>query len=189
MDDARETIALVRPAPDYWPSMANALRKGWSPENLRPEAAAETLEKGLSNLAGYLAGLDDRTGAGPPVRKPDGSFAPRLPWFQRWLWDGVFCGVISLRWQSGTDELPSYVLGHIGYAVVPWKRRRGYATAALGLLLPQAKDVGLRKVQVTCDATNDVSQKVITRQGGVLCERFVHPLYGPTERLRYTILL
>ena len=63
--------------------------------------------------------------------QPDGSTAKRLPGFKRWLWDGEFCGSIGLRWQPGTTALPPHCLGHIGYAVVPWKRRRGYATQAL----------------------------------------------------------
>ena len=55
------------------------------------------------------------------------------------MWDGEFCGSIGFRWQPGTSTLPPYVLGHIGYAVVPWKRGRGYATQALALLLPEAR--------------------------------------------------
>ncbi len=39
--------------------------------------------------------------------------------------------LIGLRWQRGSEALPPYCLGHIGYAVVPWKQGRGYATRAL----------------------------------------------------------
>jgi len=50
---------------------------------------------------------------------------------------------------------------------VPWKRRRGYATRALQLILPAARDVGLTRVHVTCDEDNTISQRVIERCGGL----------------------
>ena len=73
-----------------------------------------------------------------------------------------------MRFVPGSDELPPHVSGHIGYAVVPWKRGHGYATEALRLLLPVAREVGLKRVQLTCDPDNAASQKVITANGGVL---------------------
>src|SRR5947209_1721027 len=45
----------------------------------------------------------------------------RLPGRVFWLDDGEFCGVINLRFVAGSDALPDYVSGHLGYAVVPWK--------------------------------------------------------------------
>ena len=90
----------------------------------------------------------------------------------RWLWDGEFCGQIGFRWQPGTEALPPHCLGHIGYAVVPWKRQRGYATRALALLLPEVRKEGLAYVELTTDPDNLPSQKVITGNGGVLVERF-----------------
>lgn len=87
-----------------------------------------------------------------------------------------------LRFQPGTEELPPYCLGHIGYSVVPWKQRRGYATAALGLLLPIAKAEGLERVLITCKDTNLASRKVIEANGGVL-DRAV-PIEGMPGEMR-----
>jgi predicted acetyltransferase len=82
------------------------------------------------------------------------------------------------------------VLGHIGYAVVPWKRGRGYATKALALLLPEARTEGLTYVELTTDADNLPSQKVITNNGGTLVERFEQgQAYGGGEVLRWRIAL
>ena len=105
----------------------------------------------------------DRDARGTPVRLPDGTEARRLPGYFRWITDGAFCGSISLRWQPGTTDLPPHVLGHVGFAVVPWKRDRGYATRALALLLPDARSLGLGHVDLTTDPANTTSQLRKTR--------------------------
>jgi predicted acetyltransferase len=106
------------------------------------------------------------------------------------MWDGEFCGSISLRWQWGTSTLPPYCLGHIGYAVVPWKRRLGYATQALKQLLPETKKLGLSYVEITTSHDNVVSKRVIESNGGVFIEEFPLPAaYGEGRECRYRILL
>jgi predicted acetyltransferase len=107
-----------------------------------------------------------------------------------WMWDGEFCGSASFRWQPGTEALPPYCLGHIGYSVVPWKRGRGYATQALGELLEHAKAEGLRYVEITTRTDNVPSQRVILANGGVLAEEFTAPAaLGGHRHLRYRVRL
>lgn len=103
---------------------------------------------------------------------------------------GPFCGLINLRWVPGGGPLPPYVLGHIGYAVVPWRRRRGLAAWALRQVLPLARAQGLPAVELTTDPDNLASQRVIEACGGVLVERFTKPAaHGGGEGLRYRIEL
>jgi predicted acetyltransferase len=67
----------------------------------------------------------------------------------------------------GTEELPSVTTGHIGYAVVPWKQRRGYAKQALAQVLVVAREEGFSRVIVSCDRDNVASLRVIEANGGV----------------------
>jgi predicted acetyltransferase len=185
-----QTMDLVWPAQHYLPAYVHALQEGWSPDNLRPQTALDELARIAQDPDGFLSAQIDRDAKGPPVILPDGSAVPRLPGLSRWMWDGEFCGSINFRWQPGTTELPAHCLGHIGYSVVPWKRRRGYATRALQLLLPQARDEGLAYVELTTDADNLASRRVIEANGGRLIERFNKPVaYGGAESLRFRILL
>jgi predicted acetyltransferase len=184
-------MQLVRPAAEHLGSYVAALRRGWSADNVRGAAAArEELGRIAADSHAFLESLDDREAKGPPVKLPDGSLVPRLPGFRRWMWDGEFVGSIALRWQPGTTALPPHCLGHIGYAVVPWHRRKGYATAALRLLLPEARAIGLAFVEITTDPANVASQGVVTAAGGVLVEHFIKPAqYGATPGLRFRIPL
>lgn len=190
-------LKLVKPAPEYLPDYKAALEKGWSPDNLRLLAAAkEELAKIAQDPAAFIATLDEVTGKKQPitlppgatVTLPDGSKVSRLPGFRRWMWDGEFCGSIGFRWQPGTSSLPPYVLGHIGYSVVPWKQRRGYATAALGALLQEIKIYGLDYVQITTEPDNLASQKVVLANGGVFMGEFQPPVsYASGIKWRYHI--
>ncbi|APV52593.1 GNAT family N-acetyltransferase [Betaproteobacteria bacterium GR16-43] len=182
-------MKIVRPLAEHLPSFIAALEQGWSPDTTRgPEAAKEALEVVLRDPAKFLERAVDREAAGDPVRLPDGSKVPRIPGYNHWMWDGEFCGTIGFRWVPGTPELPPYVLGHIGYGVVPWKRRKGYATEALRQLLPIVRKEGLPYVEITCDPSNEASIKVIEMNGGILVGRFAKPeQFGGTPGLRYRI--
>ena len=181
---------LVWPEERYLGGYVDALQKGWSPDELRPQTRLDELEQIATNPVRFVSAQVDREASGPAIVLPDNSKLPRLPGYKLWMWDGEFCGVIGLRWQRGTLELPPYCLGHVGYSVVPWKRRRGYATQALRLLLPHARAEGLAYVEVTTDADNLASRRVIEANGGTLVERFHKPAtHGGAESLRFRIVL
>ncbi len=181
-------MQLVSPSAQYLPGYIQALEQGWSPDNLRPEAAQEQLARIAEDPDRFLAEQTDREALGPRVILPDGQQVPRLPGFALWMWDGEFCGSINFRWQPGTTELPPYCLGHIGYSVVPWKRGHGYASRALQLMLIEAAKEKLAYVEIVTDTDNFPSQRVIEANGGQLIERFRKgEAFGGVEGLRYRI--
>jgi predicted acetyltransferase len=180
---------LVRPERQHLDGYLLALRRGWSP-NTERDVSAELIAEIETDPDGFLERADDRHPAGRTVELSDGTLVPRLPGFSRWMWAGELCGSINVRWQDGPPALPPHCLGHIGYAVVPWKRRRGYATEALRQVLPLAREVGLPYVEITTDTENVASQRVIEANGGVLVEHFPKPASsGGGEGLRYRVAL
>lgn len=75
-------------------------------------------------------------------------------------------GRISLR-----HELNDFLrerAGHVGYGVVPSRRRNGYASKMLRLTLPIARAVGIESLLVTCDDDNLPSIRVVENCGGIL---------------------
>jgi len=181
-------VRLVKPSHDMLPQYIAALEAAWSPNTMRPEVAQEELALIAADADGFLGRQIDREAKGGPVEMPDGSKVARLPGYRLWISDGDFCGIVNLRWQPGTHELPAHVLGHIGYGVVPWKRRRGYATQALALMLREARREGLAEVVISTDPDNVASQRVIEANGGIDRETFTRPAeYGFSPGVRYRV--
>ena len=85
----------------------------------------------------------------------------------RWIAvDGRLVGFLSIR--HDLNEFLRELGGHIGYAIRPSERRKGYATAATALALTECRRLGINPVLITCDDTNLASATVIERNGGVL---------------------
>jgi predicted acetyltransferase len=117
-------------------------------------------EEGLP-LADYVQRLEER-------RRGEHLPPGYVPSTFLFAFDGPrIVGRLSIR-----HELNARLLrlgGHIGYAVVPEFRRRGYATAMLEYALGLARhELGLSRVLLTCDDDNAASIRVIEKCGGVL---------------------
>lgn len=82
-------------------------------------------------------------------------------------------GMLNFR-KKLNDYLLNYI-GHIGYSIVPSKRRQGLGTLMLKLALKEAKNLGLDKVLITCTDDNIASAGVIENNGGVLEDKRVDP--------------
>jgi predicted acetyltransferase len=90
--------------------------------------------------------------------------------------DGVVVGRCAIR--TELDDFHRVLGGHVGYAVRPRFRGRGYATEML-------RERGVDRVLVTCDDDNLASAKVIEANGGVL--EGVVPGVADVPKRRYWI--
>jgi predicted acetyltransferase len=162
-------ITLISPGLDWLPFYARALEQGWSP-NTDQDVSREQLLQLRRDPKRFLHDLYNS----PTVRLPDGREVARLPAHDFWISDGEFCGRIGFRFQRGTEDLPTAIYGHIGYTIVPWKQRRGYATQALRMILPICRSEGFSRVLITCDDDNEASRKVILANAGVAAGSLPH---------------
>lgn len=83
----------------------------------------------------------------------------------------IFVGAINIRHYLNESLLLTG--GHIGDGIRPSERRKGYATAMIGLGLEECKKLGITKVLMTCDKDNIGSAKSIMNNGGILEDEVV----------------
>ena len=97
---------------------------------------------------------------------------------------GQIIGRLSVR--HTLNEQLRYRGGHIGYAVAPPFRRRGYAKEMVRQGLNYCRGLGLAKIMVTCADDNEPSWKVIEAFGGKLEDKVWDNVDNETIR-RYWI--
>jgi predicted acetyltransferase len=102
--------------------------------------------------------LDHRCGRALPADWPPGTQLAAVD-------DGVLVGRVSLRFALANAFLLEHG-GHVGYAVVPAWRGRGYATAMLAQAIVVLRSHGVDRVLVTCAADNVASRRVIEKNAG-----------------------
>ncbi|HEY5265778.1 MAG TPA: GNAT family N-acetyltransferase [Acidimicrobiales bacterium] len=79
--------------------------------------------------------------------------------------DGELVGRVSVRF--ALNDFLATTGGHIGYAVVPARRNKGYATEMLRQALVLTRAEGITRVLVTCNDDNAGSRRVIESCGGI----------------------
>ena len=128
----------------------------------------------VEKLRGYAQGLG----------LPDGYVPETTYWLVRNGCEVI--GTSGLRHRL-TEDLKD-TGGHIGYTVRPSQRRKGYATCMLAMVIEKARDLGLKRVLITCDKGNVASARVIRNNGGRLASEGPSRITG-TIKQRYWIEL
>ena len=173
-------LTLVRPSIDH-ADQITALRAEFLTE--APHIPGGSRLEDFADPADWIAYCNARQ---DPATVPDG-FVQADQWLLTRVGQDRVLGLVSVRHSIDTPHLAEYG-GHIGYAVRPSERRHGYGRAQLLLALDWCRTIGLAKVLVTCDATNQASQHTITSCGGVYERDTYDADRGETMR-RYWIAL
>lgn len=173
------TIALSRPSIDLLDSWAAAVA-----EFEGGHVAGGGLEKGFvpDRAAGEAVVATSVLYATPGAVLPEG----HVPCDYFWITEGEqVVGFLSFR-----RELNDYLRrlgGHIGYSVVPSRRREGIVREALRLVLRRAQTAGYERVMLTCDDDNLGSIRTIEGAGGELEDVIDAPEAGQPRVRRYWI--
>ena len=169
-------MELVLPSSEYEDSFIEAVKefqrddefprqKGWY-----AELSLEELEKDFTTyVKGQLAQARGEN-------LPEGY----VPQSNYWLVDdGEFIGAVRIR--QRLNEHLMEIGGHIGYAIRPSMRGRGYGNQILELALRKAKEMGIERVRITCDVDNIPSRKIIEKNGGMLDSEIPNPETGVSK--------
>ena len=99
-------------------------------------------------------------------KEATGGLVPDSTWFGLDTERDIFVGAVNIRHEL--NERLVWNGGHLGDGVRPSERRKGIATAMIGLALEKCRDLGIDRVLLVCDKDNIASAKSIRNNGGVL---------------------
>ena len=84
-------------------------------------------------------------------------------------------GTSSIRTNIECNDFFNKYSGHIGYTIIPSKRKKGYGTFFLHLLLQKCKELGIKEVMLVCKVDNFGSQRVIENNLGSYIDTVLDP--------------
>ena len=99
--------------------------------------------------------------------EPDSGLVPDTTLFCLDRDRNIFVGAVNIR-QLPERPAAAFGAGHIGDGIRPSERRKGYATAMIGLALNECRKLGIDRVLMCCNKDNIGSAKSIINNGGVL---------------------
>ena len=155
-----DNIELVKLTPEYKKQLFDMLDEWTSfdsddPDELTPYAV---FKNDYHDFDYYLDNLD--------IKQPKEDKVPDSCYFLLDKDRNIFLGASNIRHYLN-DHLLKYG-GHIGDGIRPSERRKGYGSLIIKLSLEKCRELGIKRVLMTCDKNNVASRKTIMNNGGVL---------------------
>lgn len=159
-------ISLVKLSPEYKRHLTEMMDE-WtaSGEKIIPYAIRKYDYRDFDFYLDHLD-LDEETA-------DDLGLVPDVTFFALDTERDIFVGAVNIR-KYLNERLMSYG-GHIGDGVRPSERRKGYATEMIRLALEECRKMGIDKVLMVCDRSNEASAKSIIKNGGILENELASP--------------
>jgi hypothetical protein len=124
----KHPMQLVPPSLDHLPSYVAALKRGWSPDNIRGVATSiDELAQIERDASLFIERLTDRDAKGPPVVLPDGTTLRDFPDLDFGF--GMASSAAQLV-SGGNREQQHYPLTCSGTSATPLCRGKGAAVMA-----------------------------------------------------------
>ena len=158
LNDMTEIMKLIEPATEY-AEQIRAYRKAFLDrgDSMDGTGALRRMEEPEQWIRHCVLSKD-------PDTVPEGLVPATQLIFVRES-DAKIVGMLQIR-HCLNDYLEKYG-GHIGYSVAPDERCRGYASQMLRESLQKCRELGIRKVLVTCSDDNEASRRTILKNGGI----------------------
>lgn len=159
-----EVIRLIKPTQDM-AAAAMGFRQAFFDSGEQVINGSELLDQETESYENWQARVEAQASAetaDPNWVVTDTFFAVREE-------DERIVGIIALR-----HELKGFLrdFGHCGFSVRPDERCKGYAGKMLQLICERARGLGMPSLQLSAEAANLPSNRVILRAGGVFCRSF-----------------
>jgi predicted acetyltransferase len=158
-----QNVALIKPSIDLQDQYLSFYQE-WNASG--EEKVPWVISKDPIDFQGMIKSLEDNERG---VNLPEGWVSDSTYWLV--LDESKVVGVVNIR-----HKLTTFLLncgGHIGYGIRPSERQKGYATKLLKLSLEKAKELGINKVLIVCDANNIASEKTILNNNGIRDEDYI----------------
>ena len=149
-------LKLIKPSAEYKTQICDMLDEWYGTgEKIIPYSIRRLDYHDFDNYCANLA-----------IKDTSGGLVPDSTFFCLDADRNIMVGAVNIRHYLNESLLLNG--GHIGDGVVPSERRKGVATAMIGLALEECKKLGIEKVLMVCDKNNIGSAKSIVNNGGVL---------------------